>query len=156
MPCPTRVPTHDRRPLDCTPLPIPTGLPLCVGLSHDFFIEWTDFDVPHDFVGVDGKPAGHVIIHAAPVVGSPTVPCIDAVTVRPVRVRAWSAVEYRCPADSPRIERLARHGEGAYAGHLTLTWAVDGIEYLVSSHGYGTASEDLAIQIARGIDLVEP
>ena len=54
------------------------------------------------------------------------------------------------------IERLARHGEGAYAGHLTLTWAVDGIEYLVSSHGYGTASEDLAIQIARGIDLVEP
>ena len=51
-----------------------------MGLSHDFFIEWTDFDVPHDFVGVDGKPAGHVIIHAAPVVGSPTVPCIDAVT----------------------------------------------------------------------------
>ncbi len=129
---------------------------MCVGLTHDFFIEWTDLDVPHDFVGINARPAGHVIIHAAPVPDSPAVPCIDAVPVTSLIVGASSAVEYRCPPDSPRIERLAQHGEGAYAGHLTLAWAEHGIEYLVSSHGYGTASENLVIQLARTIFLVNP
>ncbi len=155
VPCPSRVPTRAGQPLSCTPLPIPTTLPLCVGLPHDFFMEWTDFDVPSDFVGVDGKPAGHVIIHAALVRNSPPVPCIDAVKLRSVTVGASSAIEYQCPPDSPRIERLAQHGEGAYAGHLTLAWARRGIEYLVSSHGFGDASRNLAEELARSINLVQ-
>jgi hypothetical protein len=124
-------------------------------LPHDFFMEWTDFDVPSDFVGIDGKPAGHVILHAAPVRNSPLVPCIDAVKLGTVTVGASSAIEYRCPPDSPRIERLAQHGEGAYAGHLTLAWAQLGIEYLVSSHGYGDASRNLAEELARSINVVQ-
>jgi hypothetical protein len=156
VPCPTRVPTRQGRPLDCSPLPVPSPFPLCVGLSHDFFIEWTGFDVPKDFVGVDGRPAGHVIIHAAPMRDDPAVPCIDATRVSAVTVEASSAVVYHCPPDSPRIERLARHGEGAYAGHLTLVWREHGIVYLVSSHGYGTASESLLIRLARAVDLVAP
>jgi hypothetical protein len=127
-----------------------------VGLTHDFFIEWTGFDVPEDFVGVDAKPAGHVIIAAAPLRDSPAVPCIDAIPVKHLLVGGSTAAEFRCPPDSPRIERLAQHGEGAYAGHMTLVWSAHGIEYLVSSHGYGIASENLVTLLARTIVLVDP
>ncbi len=156
VPCPSRVPTRHGQPLDCAPLPIPTPYPLCVGLTHDFFIEWTNFDVPADFAGIDGKPAGHVIVNATRVRDSPAVPCIDAVRFSTVTLSGTTAIEYRCPTDSPRIERLAQHGEGAYAGHLALAWTHDAIRYLVSSHGYGTASKQLAEDLARALTFVQP
>ena len=61
---------------------------------------------------------------------------------------------YRCPPDSPLIERTARHGEGAYTSHVLLDWQTKGIEYLVSSHGYGTASVKLMKQLAASLNLV--
>ena len=61
---------------------------------------------------------------------------------------------YRCPPDSLLIERTARHGEGAYTSHVLLSWQSNGIAYLVSSHGYGTASVTLMEQLAASLNLV--
>ena len=83
------------------------------------------------------------------------MPCIDAMQIGSIVFAGTRAIEYRCPPDSPRIERLAQHGEGAYAGHTTLAWSQDGIDYLVSSHGYSTASRMLAEDLARSITLTK-
>jgi hypothetical protein len=64
------------------------------------------------------------------------------------------ATDYRCPPDSPFIERTARHGEGAYTSHVLVDWQSKGIEYLVSSHGYGVASMSLMEQLASSLTLV--
>jgi hypothetical protein len=117
-------------------------------------LEWNDFDVPGTFVGVEGKPIGHVIISAALVRDSPPQPCIGAVKVGTFVVLGAKATDYRCPPDSPLIERTARHGEGAYTSHVLLDWRRNGIEYLVSSHGYGAASVSLMEQLASSLTLV--
>ena len=154
VPCPTRVVTRSRRALACSPSPIPTSLPLCVGPQHDFFLEWNAFDVPSSYNGVDGKPIGHVIIHATSVSNSPPRPCIGGVAVGTFLVLGAKSTMYRCSPDSPLIERTARHGEGAYTSHVLLDWRSNGIEYLVSSHGYGTASVSLMEQLAASLKLV--
>jgi hypothetical protein len=146
--------TRSGQPLACTPSAIPTTLPLCVGAEHDFFLEWNDFDVPSTFVGVDGRPIGHVIIHAALVRDSPPLPCIGAVQVGTFALLGWNATYYRCPPDSPLIERTARHGEGAYTSHVLLDWQSNGVDYLVSSHGYGPASVSLMEHLAVSLTLV--
>lgn len=156
VPCPTRVVARAGKPFACKPLPIPTTLPLCVGPEHDFFLEWTRFDVPATFVGVDGKAAGHVIIHAGLARNSPPVPCIGGLVIGAISVLASRATEYRCPPDSPFIERTATHGEGAYTSHVLVIWRRDGIDYIVSSHGYGAASVTLMKDLAASIALVAP
>ena len=112
--------------------------------------------MPSTFVGVDGKPIGHVIIHAGLAVDSPSRPCIGGVVIGSVVVLKSRATEYRCPPDSPLIERVARHGEGAYTSHVLLDWRQNGVEYLVSSHGYANASVTLMIQLAQSVTLVTP
>lgn len=156
VPCPTKVVTRAEQPLACTPSPIPSSLPLCVGRQHDFFLEWNSFDVPSGFVGVDGKPIGHVIIAATPVSDSPPEPCIGGVTIGTFSVLAMKSVIYQCAPDSPLIERTARHGEGAYTSHVLLYWQRNGIAYLVSSHGYGAASVALMEQLAASLNLIGP
>jgi hypothetical protein len=127
---------------------------LCVGPEHDFFLEWNGFDVPSTFVGVDGKAVGHVIIRAGLVRDSAQRPCIGGVTIGTFLVLGAKSTIYRCPPDSPLIERTALHGEGAYTSHVLLDWQSDGIDYLVSSHGYGTASVTLMKQLAASLELV--
>lgn len=156
VPCPTRVVTRAGQPMACTPLPTPTSLPLCVGPQHDFFLEWNGFDVPPTFAGVDGEPIGHVIVHAAPVSSSPPRPCIAGVRIGTFSVLGVQTTMYRCPPDSPLVQRTARHGEGAYTSHVLLSWQRDGIAYLVSSHGYGDASVTLMEQLAASLSLVAP
>jgi hypothetical protein len=117
-------------------------------------LEWSDFDVPSTFAGVDGKPIGHVIISAALVRDSAPRPCIGAVKVGTFVVLGAEAADYRCPPDSPLIQRTAQHGEGAYTSHVLLDWQSNGIEYLVSSHGYGPASVSLMEQLAASLTLV--
>jgi hypothetical protein len=153
VPCPGEVPTQKGQPLGCSRLSIPTQLPPCVGPEHDFWIEWNGFDVPRRFSGVDGRPAGHVIIHAGLAGSSPSNPCIDGVAVGTFKVDGSTGTFYQCPPDSPRIERLARHGEGAYAGHLTLAWRNHGVDYLVSSHGYSPSSRTLIEDLSASISL---
>jgi hypothetical protein len=154
VPCPTRVVTRSGQPLACSPSPIQSLPPLCVGRQHDFFLEWNGFDVPNGYVGVDGNPFGHVIIHAGFVRDSPTRPCIGAEEIGRFLVLGSKSTMYRCPPDSALIERTARHGEGAYTSHVLLDWRANGIEYLVSSHGYGTASVSLMKQLAASLRLI--
>jgi hypothetical protein len=156
VPCPTRVVVRAGTPLACTPSPIPTTLPLCVGPEHDFFLEWNGFDVPATFVGVDGKAVGHVIIHGGLARDSPPRPCIGGVVIGAIVVLKSRAIEYRCPPDSPLIERVATHGEGAYTSHVLVIWRHDGVDYLVSSHGYAAASITLMNRLATSVVLVTP
>lgn len=154
VPCPTRVVGRFGHPLACTRSPIPTSLPLCVGPEHDFFLEWNSFDVPGTFVGVDGKPEGHVIIRAGLVRDSAPRPCIGGVVIGSFVVLGSTGRIYRCPPDSPIVERTAVHGEGAYTSHVLLDWRSNGVDYLVSSHGYGAASTALMEQLAASLKLV--
>jgi hypothetical protein len=117
-------------------------------------LEWSDFDVPRTFAGVDGKPIGHVIISASLVRDSPPRPCIGAVKVGTFVVLGAEAADYRCSPDSLLTQRTALHGEGAYVSHVLLDWQRNGIEYLVSSHGYGAASVSLTEQLAASLTLV--
>jgi hypothetical protein len=119
-------------------------------------LEWNSFDVPSTFVGVDGKPVGHVIFRAGLVRDSGPRPCIGAVTIGVFPVLGSNATVYRCPPDSPMIERTAQHGEGAYTSHVLLHWQSHGIDYLVSSHGYGAASMLLMEQLAASLKLFTP
>jgi hypothetical protein len=119
-------------------------------------LEWNGFDVPRTFAGVDGKPMGHVIIHAAPASDSPRRPCIGGVKIGRFSVPGAKSTMYRCPPDSPFIERTARHGEGAYTSHVLLSWESNGVAYLVSSHGYGATSVTLMEHLAASLNLVAP
>jgi hypothetical protein len=64
--------------------------------------------------------------------------------------------EYRCPPDSPLIERVATHGEGAYTSHVLLSWRRGGVDYTVSSHGDSAASVALMKELAASVVLVAP
>ena len=119
-------------------------------------MEWNGFDVPSSFIGVDGRAVGHVIIHAGLARNSPSTPCIGGIVIGMVVVLESHATEYRCPPDSPLIERIATHGEGAYTSHVLLAWRQNGIDYLVSSHGYATASVTLMDQLAASVTLIAP
>jgi hypothetical protein len=114
-------------------------LPPCVGFESDgqlgFFLQLAGFDVPSNYIGVDGRAAGHLLVEARPHRASPTRPCIGARELGTVTVGAWTTIEYGCPVDSPLVEREATHGEGAYAGHLMLAWSRSGIDYIASIHG---------------------
>jgi len=69
VPCPTKVPTKHGVGTSC-PNPY-ADMPLpCVGAEGlppypIFALELSGFDVPSDYVGVDGKPSGHLVVEAA-------------------------------------------------------------------------------------------
>ena len=136
-----------------------SALPRCVWLEGAtpypvFGMEFSGFDVPVGYVGVDGKAIGHVVIEARLQRNSPTTPCIGSVKLGTVVVAGVTAAEYRCPGDSLRIQREAMHGEGAYAGHLILESKRRGVDYIVSAHGYTTENLTLLKQLVRSSDLV--
>ena len=142
-----------------TPQGAAAALPRCVGLEGSppypaFFLELTGFDVPAGYVGVDGKAAGHVLIEARPQPRSPSRPCIGGVELATVPAGPWATTEYSCPADSLRVEREARHGEGAYVGHLVLSWSQNGVNYIASVHGHTTANVTFLKQLVTSVTLV--
>ena len=142
--------------------PAPEGaaatLPPCVGFESDyqlgFFLQLAGFDVPSNYVGVDGRAAGHMLVEARPHRASPTHPCIGARELGTVSVGAWTTIEYGCPNDSPLVEREATHGEGAYAGHLMLAWSRSGIDYIASIHGLTNVNLIFLRQLVASMTLV--
>jgi hypothetical protein len=142
--------------------PAPEGaaatLPPCVGFESDgqlaFFLQLAGFDVPSNYVGVDGRAAGHMLVEARPHRASPTRPCIGARELGTVTIGALTTIEYGCPVDSPLVEREATHGEGAYAGHLLLTWSRTGIDYIASIHGVTSVNLTFLRQLVASIGLV--
>ena len=95
-----------------------------------FALEYTGFDVPPGYVGVDGTAAGHIVMEARPHRDSPPLPCIGAVGLGKLLVGQRTLTKYSCPNDSLHVQREAMHGEGAYAGHLLVEWTEAGTDYL--------------------------
>src|SRR5260370_31900537 len=120
VPCPDRVPATAGRGMSCPP---PSGaMPApCValeGLSQYpvFFLEFTGFDVPPEYVGIDDKAMGHVAVEARPQRESPPRPCIGGKRLRNGAVSQWTAAEYGRPKGTHRVHRPSMHGEGSHAG----------------------------------------
>jgi hypothetical protein len=134
------------------------ALPACVGLSGApqyliFFLQFAGFD--KGWIGPDGNPSGHLIVEAQRHSDAPTAPCIgDA--LRTVAVSQWNATEYRCSSNGLRVERDARHGEGAHLGHLMLAFTQDGIDYIASIHGYTDANFNVLSRFVASVVLIRP
>ncbi len=161
VPCPALIPALRGRALSCPPSEGgAAALPPCVGFESDgqlgFFLQLAGFDVPPNYVGVDGRADGHMLVEARPHRASPSRPCIGAKKLGTVTAGTWTTVEYGCPVDSPLIEREATHGEGAYTGHLLLTWSHGGIDYLASLHGVTNVNLTVLEQLVAAMTLVAP
>jgi hypothetical protein len=156
VPCPTQVPMLPHRGAVCETGRTGNALPACVGLSGApqyliFFLEFTGFD--QGWIGPDGNPSGHLIVEAQRRSDAPTPPCIGD-PLRMVAVSQWNATEYRCSSDSNRVQRAARHGEGAHLSHLLLAWTQDGIDYDASIHGYTDANFNVLRRLVASLVLV--
>ena len=122
-----------------------------------FFLEFSGFDVPKRYSGIDGRPVGHVTLEAHRVADDPlTKPCIGGRRIGTVQVGTRTTSAFTCPNDSPQVERDAQHGEGTYVGHLALEWDNQGIRYVASAHGHTTANLVLLKKFVRSIVLVPP
>ncbi len=143
-----------------TPVGAATSTP-CVGQEGTagypvFFLEFSRFDVPKGYSGIDGKPEGHLTLEAHRLADDPLKPCLDGRRIGTVQVGTRTTSAFTCPNDSPQIERDARHGEGAYVGHLALEWDTSGIRYIASAHGHTTANLMLLKKFVRSIVLTPP
>ena len=133
----------------------------CVGyegatFNPIFFLELNGFDVPADYVGVDGKPQGHLSIEARRHSDSPPLPCIGGKRLTDMRLTRFTAEQFSCPPDSVVVQREAMHGEGAFAGHLLLLWDLAGVDYLVSAHGDSTVNLQLLQRLSESFTFVQP
>ncbi len=72
------------------------------------------------------------------------------------RISDRTITEYSCTNDSLRIQRNARHGEGAYVGHVLLAWSANGIDYAVSARGHTQANLALVKRLASSITFTAP
>ena len=159
VPCPSQVPEGQGHEVVCPPNR-DAALPPCTGRAGElqypiFFMDVTEFRVGPGYVGVDGKPVGHLTISAAKQDDSPGPPCFGTV-VGTFRIGDEVVTEYSCTNDSLRVQRDARHGEGAYVGHLLLSWSANGIDYAVSAHGHTQANLALVKRLAASITFTAP
>jgi hypothetical protein len=146
--------------MSCPP-PIGAALGPCYGLEGSppylvFFLEFSGFDVPPGYVGVDGKATGHLIVEAHPQVDSPPKPCVGGTRLGEVAVGLWTAAEFTCPNDSVIVQPEARHGEGAHAGHLLFEWNENGIDCIASAHGHTAVNPELLPQVVTSVTLISP
>lgn len=160
VPCLTEVPETAGHAMSCPPQRTTTETP-CVGLEGlppypIFALEFTGFDVPPGYIGVDGKAMGHIFIEARPQTESPPLPCIGAQSLGPITIGTRFLADYNCPKDSLRVQREAMHGEGAYTGHLLVKWSDGGIEYIASAHGHTPANLNLLKRLVTSVRLVAP
>jgi hypothetical protein len=121
-----------------------------------FDLEFESFDVPRGYVGIDGKPVGHVFIEARKASDAPAKPCIRGTQEGVIRVKSWRTTLYVCPKDSLYVQRVAQHGEGASVGHIILEWKDGGVDYLASAHGHTTANLMLLRHLVGSVVLVPP
>jgi hypothetical protein len=162
VPCPGLVPSLSGRAMSCpTPVGAATSTP-CVGREGStgyliFYLEFSGFDVPKGYSGVDGKPVGQVRLEAHQLADDPlNQPCIGGERIGTARVAAWTTTEFVCPNDSLQAQREAQHGEGDYVGHLALVWSAAGITYIASAHGHTTANLTLLKKFVNSIVLIMP
>ena len=163
VPCPRLVPSMAGRALSCPrPVGAASALPPCVGVEGVtqypvFFLDYHGFAVPKASSGIDGKPVGQMTLEAHRLADDPLrQPCIGGRSIGTVRIGMWTTSEFICPNDSPSIERVAVHGEGAYVGHLALAWTDHGISYIASADGHSRANLTLLTRFVHSTSLVSP
>jgi hypothetical protein len=160
VPCPTVLPAMGGKGMSCLP-PVRAALGPCLGLEGlppypVFGLDISGFDVPADYVGVDGKAMGHLSVEARTHLESPPNPCIGGTLLGNVAVGVWTATEFSCPNDSVIVQREAMHGEGTQAGHLLLEWSQSGIDYIASAHGHTSVNQELLRQVVTSMTLIAP
>jgi hypothetical protein len=160
VPCPTQVPARAGMGMSC-PRPQGAALGPCLGLEGAppypvFGLDLSGFDVPADYVGVDGKALGHLVVEARPHVDSPPNPCVGGTVLGNVALGLWTPTELTCPNAGVMVQREAMHGEGAHAGHLLFEWNQDGIEYIASAHGPTRVNRELLRQVVTSMTLIGP
>jgi hypothetical protein len=101
------------------------------------------------------QTVGHVLINAGPVRDSSPQPCFGRRLGTFPTLKSTATV-YRCLPDNARVERTAGPGQLGYTGHVVVDWHRNGIDYTVSSHGYGPASVNLMKDLARSPKLIGP
>ena len=143
------------------PVPVGPQQAPCVGLEglaeyRIFDLEFEGFDVPRHYVGIDGKPVGHLFLEARLVADAPKKPCIKGGRAGWTVIKSWRASLFVCPPDSFYIERVAQHGEGANVSHVLLDWKVGGVEYIASAHGHTTSNVALLRRLVGSVTLVRP
>jgi hypothetical protein len=121
-----------------------------------FALDYSGFDVPDGYVGVDGVASGHVFIEARRQRDSPQGPCIGGIELGPVAAGSWSTTAYDCSTDALTAQRQAMHGEGAYVGHALLAWSYDDIDYIASAHGHTPTNRQLLVQLVQSMTLIPP
>jgi hypothetical protein len=160
VPCPSQVPSVDGHAMAC-PEPVGQNTTPCVGREGlagypVFALDFSGFDVPDGYVGIDGNASGHVFIEARRQSDSPQQPCIGATHSGTVVAGRWNTIAYRCSNDSLAVQRAATHGEGAYQGHTLLTWDQGGIDYIASAHGQTAPNRDLLVRLVQSMTLIPP
>ena len=123
------------------------------GASPTFFLEFVGFDVGAGYRGVDGKPIGHLIVAATP--HRDGWPCFGNV-IGTIRLPGVTATELRCSSDSLRAQRGAQNGEGAYVGHVMLTWTQHGVDYSVSAHRYSAVNLAVVERVVGSLAFIAP
>ena len=159
VPCPAQVPEGPGHEVVCPPSR-DAAFPPCTGQAGElkyaiFFMDVNEFRVGPGYVGVEGKRVGHLTISAVKHEDSPGPPCFGTV-VGTFRISDEVVTEYSCTDESLRVQRDARHGEGAYVGHLLLSWSTNGIDYAVSAHGHTHANMALVKRLAVSITFTAP
>ncbi len=159
VPCLSQVPTVRGHGIVCPPSPDAALLPCTgrAGVLHYpiFFMDVNEFRVGPGYVGVGGKPVGHLTISGMKHEDSPGPPCFGTV-IGTFRITDQMVTQYSCTNDSLRVQRDAQHGEGAYVGHLLLAWSANGIDYAVSAHGHTRANLALVKRLAASIRFAAP
>ena len=146
--------------MSCPP-PVDAAAVPCVGKEGEvgysvFFLDFSGFDVPEGYVGIDGQATGHVFVEARRHTQSPPRPCIGGTDLGRVGAGQWNTTAYDGSNDSLTVQRTATHGEGAYLGHALLNWNQDGIDYIASAHGQTAVNRALLVGLVQSMTLTPP
>lgn len=143
VPCPGLLPTEQPGPPGVTACAPPVGD--CQPLAGTFLLEDQQFIVPPGYVGVDGRPEGHLVVVGAASLADASVNCYGARRIGTLGIHGRRAVLVTC---QPASET---HG-----GHVLVRFAAGRTVVAVSLHGWSKLNQQLVVQLALHLRLVAP
>ncbi len=146
--CPRILPTYP--PISSKPICTSSSLSPEVGsdsacvVVEGFVMSWEGFAVPHDYVGVDGRAEGHLVVISAPQDRFvEALRCQGEVSEGTIVVNGITAARYSCPQSS-----------GMQGGHVGVRWSADGVASAVSMHHDSATNRRLVQDIANSMQVV--
>jgi hypothetical protein len=141
VPCPRLLPTESSPP----PGSFTCDQPSCVSGGRFILDENGSFLVPPGYVGVEGRPQGHLVIVGAARQTDESVRCFGERRIGQPRIHGVPAVLAEC---QPASEL---HG-----GHVLVRWREQGTVVVVSLHGQSVLNQRLVVAIAAALRLLRP